>query len=153
MSSIKCCLVDTPILVRLSNSSDVLYSVALHAVSELHLQSVQLCITPQNLIEFRNVATRSIAENGLGYTVTEVEEKAKEFESLFFLLDDVSTIYYSWKTLVHQAGIIGKQVHDARLIACCKVHCLDSVLTFNSRHFVRFLPHFPGWSVIDPHLV
>ena len=58
MSSFKRCLVDTPILVRLSNSSDVLYSVALHAVSELHLQSVQLCITPQNLIEFRNVATR-----------------------------------------------------------------------------------------------
>lgn len=152
MSSFKRCLVDTPILVRLSNSSDILHLVALHAVSELHLQSVQLCITTPNLIEFRNVAIRSIIENGLGYSINEVEEKAKEFESLFILLDDVSTIYYSWKTFVHQAGIIGKQVHDARLIACCKAHALDSVLTFNSRHFVRFLPHFPGLSVIDPHL-
>ncbi len=153
MSKIQRCLVDTPLLARLANSSDVRYPVALHAVTELHLQNVDLCITPQNLIEFRNVATRSVSENGLGYPMTQAEEKAEEFEALFMLLNDVSAIYAAWKTLVHQADIIGKQVHDARLVACCQVHNLDAVLTFNSRHFVRFLPYMPGWGVIDPHSV
>ena len=153
MSKVSRCLVDTPLLVRLANSSDVLYPVALRAVTELHLRGVQLCITPQNLIEFRNVGTRANNENGLGYSIAQVEEKAEEFEALFTVLDDVSDIYGAWKTLVHQASIIGKQVHDARLIACCEVHSMDSTLTFNSRHFVRFLPYLPGWSVIDPHSV
>jgi predicted nucleic acid-binding protein len=153
MSKVSRCLVDTPLLVRLANSSDVLYPVALAAVTKLHLQGVQLCITPQNLNEFRNVATRANSENGLGYSIAQVEEKAEGFEALFTLLDDVSAIYGAWKTLVHQVGILGKQVHDARLIACCQVHSLDSVLTFNSQHFVRFLPYMPGWSVIDPHSV
>jgi len=153
MNSVPRCLVDTSVLARLANNSDVHYPVALHAVTELHLQGAQLCITPQNLIEFRNVATRSNSENGLGYSVAEVEAKAVEFEALFILLDDVASIYEAWKTLVHQAGIIGKQVHDARLMACCQVHSLRCVLTFNGRHFVRFLPYMPGWSVIDPHSI
>ncbi len=153
MSSISRCLVDTPLLVRLANSSDVLYATAVRAVTELHGRGVDLCLVPQNLIEFRNVGTRSANENGLGYSIELVEEKAEEFEALFNLLEDIPTIYAMWKTLVHQAGIIGKQVHDARLIACCQIHGLDSVLTFNGRHFVRFLPYMPGWKVLDPHSV
>ena len=153
MNEVQRCLVDTPLLVRLANSSDVLYPIAIRAVTQLHLQDVQMCIMPQILIEFRNVATRANNANGLGYSIAQVEEQAEEFEALFTMLDDVSAIYWAWKTLVHQAGIIGKQVHDARMTACCQVHGLDSVLTFNGRHFVRFLPYKPDWSVIDPHSI
>jgi len=153
MRDVSRCLVDTPLLVRLANSSGVLHAQAMRAVTELHLRGAQLCITPQNLIEFRNVGTRSLIENGLGYSVKQVEEKAEEFEAPFTLLDYIPEIYRAWKSLVHQAGIIGKQVHDARLVACCKVHGVDSILSFNGRHFVRFIPHMSGLNFIDPHSI
>jgi predicted nucleic acid-binding protein len=145
------CLVDTPVLVRLANSSDALHDVAFGAVAALHLQGVPLCIAAQNLIEFRNVATRPVAENGLGYSIAQTEEKAAELEALFTLLEENAAIYPAWKALVHQAGIIVKQVHDARLVALCQVHGVSSILTFNQRHFLRFLPHVPGLAVVDPH--
>lgn len=144
------CLVDTPLLVRLANSSDVLHDVAFGAIAALHLQSIPLCIAAQNLIEFRNVATRSVAENGLGYSIAQTEEKAAEFEALFTLLEENAAVYPAWKALVHQAGTIGKQVHDARLVAVCQVHGVDSIMTFNRRHFVRFLLHVPWLTVVDP---
>ncbi len=51
-------LVDTSILVRLANTADALHAVATRAVLELHQRGELLHITAQNLVEFRNVATR-----------------------------------------------------------------------------------------------
>lgn len=49
-------LLDTSILVRLANSSDLQHSVAAQAVLELHRNGEVLHLTPQVLIEFRSVA-------------------------------------------------------------------------------------------------
>src|ERR1019366_2674932 len=46
----------------------------------------------QNLIEFRNVATRPKAANGLGLTVSEAESKAVIFEASFSLLAETADI-------------------------------------------------------------
>jgi len=59
-------LVDTSILVRLANRADASYPVADRAVVELHRRGEVLHLTPQNLVEFRNVATRPASVNGLG---------------------------------------------------------------------------------------
>ena len=61
-------LTDTSVLVRLANRADSLYPVATNAVVELHRRGEVLHVTSQNLIEFRNVATRPVAANGLGLT-------------------------------------------------------------------------------------
>lgn len=59
-------LLDTNVLVRLANTADAAYLVAVRAVVELHRRGEVLHVTPQNLIEFRSVATRPGALNGLG---------------------------------------------------------------------------------------
>ena len=59
-------LIDTTILVRLANSGDVHHAVAARAVLELHRRGEVLHVTPQVMVEFRNVATRPVAINGLG---------------------------------------------------------------------------------------
>jgi hypothetical protein len=58
-------LVDTNILVRLANAADARHAEATRAVVELHRRGEVLHVTPQVLIEFRNVATRPTAMNGL----------------------------------------------------------------------------------------
>ncbi len=51
-------LLDTNVLVRLANVADSRHAVAAQAVLELHRRGEVLHITPQNLVEFRNMATR-----------------------------------------------------------------------------------------------
>jgi hypothetical protein len=66
-----------------------------------------------------------------------IEQQAAAFEAAFGLLPESVGIYSEWKRLVSAAGIIGKQVHDARLAAVCVVHHISHVLTFNVGHFQR----------------
>jgi predicted nucleic acid-binding protein len=143
-------LVDTSVLVRLANRADASYPVADRAVVELHRRGQLLHLTPQNLIEFRNVATRPVAVNGLGLGAAAAETKAADFEALFTLLPETPDIYPAWKALVAAAGVIGKQVHDARLVAVCHVHRVGELLTFNTAHFAPLGGFGPGVVVVHP---
>ena len=143
-------LVDTSVLARLANTADPFHLVASHAVLELHRRAEVLQVTPQNFVEFRNMATRPKTANGLGLSAAGAEAKAAVFEATFPLLADTPDIYPAWKAIVGGLGIIGKQVHDARLVAVCHVHGASHLLTFNVGHFVRLAGFGPGVVVVDP---
>jgi predicted nucleic acid-binding protein len=143
-------LVDTSILARLANTADALHAVAARAVLELHQRGEVLHETAQNLIEFRNLATRPKAVNGLGLSVAEAEAKAAVFEGKFPLLAETPDIYPAWKAIVGALGVVGKRVHDARLVAVCHVHAVTHLLTFNVAHLVGLAGFGPGIVVVDP---
>jgi predicted nucleic acid-binding protein len=143
-------LIDTTILARLANTTDAQHVIAAKAVFELHRRGELLHITPQVLIEFRNVATRPLTVNGLGLTAVDAESSATTFEARFPLLPETPDIYPAWKALVGALGVIGKQVHDARLVATCHVHGVENLLTFNIIHFTRMAGFGPGIVVVDP---
>jgi predicted nucleic acid-binding protein len=146
-------LVDTSILGRLANTADADYSVAVTAVLELHRRGETLHLAPQNLIEFRNVATRPVTVNGLGLSAADAEAHAAKFEAVFPLLPETPDIYPTWKSLVHSIVVIGKQVHDVRLVAICHVHGITHLLTFNAAHFARLAGIAPGVIVVEPAAV
>lgn len=143
-------LLDTNVLMRLANAADLRYASADRAVMELHRRGEVLHLTPQVLVEFRNVATRPVSINGLGLSATQAEAEASGFETRFPLLAETPDIYSVWKTLVTALGVIGKQAHDARLVAVCHVHSITHLLTFNVAHFVRMAGFGPGIVVVDP---
>jgi predicted nucleic acid-binding protein len=143
-------LIDTNILVRLANAADASHAVAARAVLELHRRGEVLHLTPQVLIEFRNVATRSIALNGLGLSTADAETQSLGFEASFPLLVETQDIYPAWKALVKSLGVVGKQVHDARLVAVCHACGVTHLLTFNVGHFARMTNCGPGLVVVDP---
>ena len=146
-------LVDTSVLARLANTADPFHAVAARAVFELHPTGAVLHLTAQNLVEFRNLATRPRAVNGLGLSAVDAEAKAAVFEGTFPLLAETPDIYPAWKVLVGALGVIGKRVHDARLVAVCHVHAVTHVLTFNVSHFVGMAGFGPGIVVVDPATV
>jgi predicted nucleic acid-binding protein len=117
---------------------------------ELHRRREVLNITAQNLVEFRAVATRPLAANGLGLAGVAAEAKAAGFEATFALLQETPAIFPAWKHLVAALGVVGKQVHDARLVAVCHVHGVTQLLTFDTRHFVQLASHGPGLVILDP---
>ena len=143
-------LVDTSILVRLANRDDPSYAIADRAIVELHRRGELLHLTPKNLIEFRNVATRPLAVNGLGLAAVNVETMSAGFESLFPVPPETPEVYPAWKSLVSMAGVLGKQVHDARLVAVCHVYALRHLLTFNTAHFLPLAGLQPYLDVVHP---
>ncbi len=143
-------LIDTSILARLANTADASHALAARAVVELHRHGEALHVAPQNLVEFRNVATRPAAMNGLGLPAVDAEAKMAVFEAAFSLLVETPDIYPAWKALVGALAVVGKQVHDARLVAVCHVHRVTHLLTFNVSHFTRLASFGPGVVVVDP---
>ena len=146
-------LIDTTILARLANATDARHTIAANAVLQLHRQDEVLHVTPQVLVEFRNVATRPVAVNGLGLSTVDTEAQAATFEARFPLLAETPDIYPAWRALAGALAVVGKQVHDARLVAVCHVHKVTHLLTFNVAHFVRMGGFGPGLVVIDPATV
>src|SRR5205823_14644952 len=120
------------------------------AVAELHRRGEVLHVTPQNLVEFRNFATRPVSANGLGLAASAAEDLGANFEAAFPLLGETPDIYPAWKAIVGALGVVGKQVHDARLLAVCHVHAVTHLLTFNVAHFARLAMVGPGVVVVDP---
>jgi hypothetical protein len=102
------------------------------------------------MIEFRNVATRATALNGLGLSPSEAQSQAVGFETAFPVLAETPDVYPAWKAVVDGLGVVGKQVHDARLIAVCHVHKLTHLLTFNTSHFSRTSQFGAGVIVMHP---
>jgi predicted nucleic acid-binding protein len=146
-------LVDTSVLGRLANRTDSAHAVAQAAVAELHRQGEALHVTAQDLIEFRNFATRPMAANGLGLTPATAEGVAAVFEATFPMLEETPAIYPAWRAIVDAIDVVGKQVHDARLVAVCHVYGVTRLLTFNVAHFTRLATTPPSIVVLDPAAV
>jgi predicted nucleic acid-binding protein len=146
-------LVDTSVLGRLANRADASHAVALTALTELHRRGEILHVTAQNLIEFRNFATRPVGANGLGLPAATVAAIALTFEASFPLLEESRDIYPAWRAIVDGLGVVGKQVHDARLVAVCHVHRVSQILTFNVGHFNRLAGYGPGVAILDPTVI
>ena len=126
-----------------------MHGTALAAVKKLFADSYDLCLLPQNVIEFWNVATRPSDRNGLGCTTAQADADVAVLESVFTILPDSPAIYPEWRRLVVAHSVAGKQVHDTRLVAAMNVHKITHLLTFNADDFTRF----PGIVIIDPAMV
>jgi predicted nucleic acid-binding protein len=146
-------LLDTSILGRLANHSDPMRVIASTAIGRSHLQRESFVITSRNLVEFSNFATRPVAANGLGLSSSAAQSFVDQFEQSFPLLEETPDIFPGWKKIVQSLGVVGKQVHDARLVAVCHVHAILKLMTFNVAHFARFSGVTPGIVVIDPATV
>lgn len=131
-------LIDTNILTRSVQPSHSMHAQAINAVSELKIRGNDLCISPQNLVEFWAVATRPESANGLDMSISEAEIALSRIKSLFRLLEDNSFVYREWERIVVQYRVAGKNTHDARLVATMKTHGLTQLLTFNEKHFERY---------------
>ena len=145
-------LVDTSCLLRLSGENDPREAAAQMAMDNLADQGTALDVAPQNFVEFRAVATRPAAVNGLGLLPDAVEVELDRFGLLFTLLPE-DGFYLHRRDLCLRAGISGKQVHDTRLVAVCVTNQVQTILTWNPSDFVRFIPFVPELVVLTPDQV
>jgi predicted nucleic acid-binding protein len=142
-------LVDTNVLLRLCDRQHPLHPTIRAAIRQLQARGDQLQMTPQNCVEFWNVATRPLIRNGFGLTLDKANRLLRLLERLFPILPEVSTVYTCWRRLVMDFGVMGVQVHDARLVAIMQAHGLTHILTFNTDDFKRYASE--GIQAINPN--
>ena len=139
--------VDANALLRFFQRADPSHSTVREAIRRVRASGDDLCILPQNVTEYWNVATRpASARGGFGLTLQEADRQVQIMERLFHLLPDTPAIYTEWRRLVVQVGVSGVQVHDARIAACLRVHGVTRLLTLNTKDFARY----SGFTAVDP---
>lgn len=132
-------LVDTNLLLRFSEVNHPQHDLAVAVMQTLAKSGHELCVVPQNHYEFWVVATRPVANNGLGMSAAEAEKQLKRHaQPLFRVLRDERAIYSHWRQLVNKYSVLGKNAHDARLVAAMMCHGVKHLLTFNTADFERF---------------
>ncbi len=143
-------LTDTNLLLRFAELSHPMSPVSVQAVTKLRSTGETVYTCPQNGSEFWAVATRPLTANGLGMTPVQAETELSRFETLFPMLAETPAIYPAWRRLVVSAGVSGRQVYDARILAIAQVHGMTRLLTFNTKDFTRYAALVPGVQIIDP---
>src|SRR3982074_77239 len=125
-------LVDTNILLRRTQPDHESHSLAVESVALLLESAEPVHVTPQNISEFWNVATRPQAQNGLGFSVASAAGEVAKIEQALILLPDSPATYGEWKRLVLAHGVMGAKVHDARLVAAMTSHRVQGILTLDT---------------------
>jgi predicted nucleic acid-binding protein len=138
-------LVDTNILLR-SHPSDPRYLMLSGALAKLRVDRELLCIAPQNLVEYWVVATRPLENRGLGMQLAASVAEMQRLRKSFHVLEGLPGVADAWEKLVGKYLVLGKQAHDANLVATMLVHGVKRILTFNRADFKRF----PGINVMNP---
>lgn len=137
-------LLDANIIVGLSEKGR--RPIAAKAIKKLRADGHELFIVPQVLYEFWVVATRPENANGLGFSKETVAFVVMRALTVFEFIDDCAGVYTKWFDLVQAHNVLGKQAHDARLVAAMTIHGLDAILTQNGRDLNRY----KEIKVIDP---
>ena len=129
--------VDTNVLLRMTDVGHTAQPIAEHALKLLG-QRESLRLFPQTLIEFWALATRARVDNGLALTIADAEIQLGRLKRMFVLLDDTPEVFSAWEGIVSRYQVIGKQSHDAHLVAAMLAHGVTHLLSFNDRDFKRY---------------
>jgi predicted nucleic acid-binding protein len=131
-------LIDTNVLLRSAEPGPVHVQCSVDAMDVLRSRGHELILVPQILSEYWSVATRPLANNGLGLSPAAAAVELATIRRLFRLFLDERGIYSAWSQLVVSHAVRGKQAHDARLAAAVQRHSISYLLTFNTVDFLRY---------------
>lgn len=134
-------LLDTGILVRIPHRSDPLHSEVREAMRRLAEAGHTFVTTRQNMAEFWNVCTRpATARGGFGLSADDAAHRLRLLERFITVLGEPESAYARWKALVQKHNVLGRQVHDARIVAVMLPHRVKRILTLNEADFGRYVP-------------
>lgn len=142
-------VVDANLMLRYVETTATHHPFAVASVAHFKSSGDELRALPQCFYEFWVVATRPVANNGLGLSTVQAELEMTGMEALFPMVLDPATLYANWRALVVAHDCKGKVAHDARIVAAMQAHGLTHLLTFNIPDFTRY----PGIIVLDPRAI
>lgn len=128
-------VVDTNILLAATDRSREHHDAATRFLNE---DARRLALCPQVVREYLAVSCRPPEVNGLGLSgedaVANVEQLLEDME----LLPEGLATTHALLELMRTRPTVGKQVHDANVVAVALAHGASAIVTDNTRHFARF---------------
>jgi predicted nucleic acid-binding protein len=131
-------MVDTNVFLAATDRSRVEHQEAQAVLNDWPQRGTVLYASGQILREYLGVATRPIAQNGLGLPVREALTNVRAIRGRVQLLAEDAKVSDRLLTLMDDVACGGKQVHDANVVATMLVHGVESVVTLNVLDFARF---------------
>ncbi|WP_145430766.1 type II toxin-antitoxin system VapC family toxin [Lacipirellula limnantheis] len=108
-------------------------------MTSLRTAGHSLALVPQVFYELWSVLTRPAANNGLGFSIEQSLEDQRRILDSSELFEDDSGVFAAWRDLDAKYRVLGKQAHDARLVAAMVRHGIGHLMTFNDQDFARFI--------------
>lgn len=132
------CLIDTNILLRFFDLADPRNAEIVRALDTVTRASEETFVCAQVLIEYWVVATRPREANGLGLSIGDADQNLNKIDALLTCLPEPPDIADLWHKVVVEHKVLGKQAHDARLVALMLSHGISQLLTLNTSDFARY---------------
>lgn len=141
-------LLDTNIIGRLYQPNDKRHKSCVEALEKLPRLGYTVSLVPQVIYEFWVVATRPADNRGFGFSPEYAEQEINKLREMFLLLKDERSIFDYWVRLVSDFNVLGRNAHDARLVAAMNRHNISHLLTLDQKDFKRF-KHITIWTPAD----
>ncbi|HYH44839.1 MAG TPA: PIN domain-containing protein [Thermoanaerobaculia bacterium] len=142
----KAVLLDTNVLLSATTPSRRLHRAALRVLNEWPNRGYILMASPQVLREYMVVASRPVEVNGLAQGMEVVLANIAALRGRVRLLSEGGEVLDRLADLIAVYGCVGKQIHDANVVATALAAGETKVMTDNLRDFSRFAPEI---EVID----
>lgn len=128
-------VVDTNVLLAATDRSRQHHEVATRFVNE---DARRLAVCPQIVREYLAVSSRPVEVNGLGLSAKDAVANVDQFLQGMEVLTEGAATTLSLMELIVAGPTVGKQVHDANVVAVALAHRAAAIVTDNTRHFSRF---------------
>ena len=131
-------VLDTNILLAATDQGRAEHSDAVMALNEWPASGTALYTSGQIMREYLSVATRPVAQNGLGLARTDAIANVKAMRVRLRFLPEHDKVNDRLLKLLEEVECTGKQVHDANVVATMLTHGVDTIVTMNTDDFARF---------------
>lgn len=139
-------VIDTSVLLRWSDENHPCHLECNNAVDRLVRHGEQIYTCAQVLIEYWVVATRPREVNGFGLDLAQAAVFLAKARGIFICLPELPDMADRWERVITEHKVMGKQAHDARLVALMLSHGVTHLLTLNPSDFTRY----PEITVLTP---
>ncbi|HEX5716122.1 MAG TPA: PIN domain-containing protein [Thermoanaerobaculia bacterium] len=136
----KAVLLDTNVLLSATAPHRPLHQAALVVLNDWPNQTIPLATSTQVFREYLVVATRPAEVNGLGLGLDEALANLAAFRARMRLLLENEQAWDRLRALLATYGSLGKQIHDANLVATSLASGVARLVTANVEDFRRFKP-------------
>jgi predicted nucleic acid-binding protein len=136
MTNIKA-FVDTNVLLRMMHNTLSLHKEAKSLIEDMWENDVELWINRQVIREYLVQVThpRTFA---YALPIQQIMNQVATIQALFQIADENSLVTEHLLTLLSTYPTLGKQIHDANIIATMQTYRIDTLLTANISDMRRF---------------
>lgn len=129
--------IDTNIILRSIHQAMPHHTDTRQLVEQHRNNGYELWISRQVIREYLVQVTRT-GVLAVPLTMQQAGQRVDDIAQLYHIADDTHDVTQMLKLLMQQFPTVGKQVHDANIVATMLVYGIDTLLTLNIADIQRF---------------